>query len=143
VVYDTWAEMEVIGFCVPAGEQIGPGDRYIARQLAKVARRTPVIGVVTKTDVASSDQVAAQLVALGELLDFTGYVPVSAGSVFPLDSLSDALVAQLPPGPELSPDGDRTEDPERTLVAELIREAAREGVHDELPHSLAVTVEEM
>jgi len=143
VVYDTWAEMDVIGFCVPAGEKIGPGDRHIARELATVARRTPVIGVVTKTDLVSSEQVAEQLVALGDLLDFTEYVPVSAASDFQLETLSDLLVEQLPEGPELYPDGDLTEDPERTLVAELIREAALEGVHEELPHSLAVTVEEM
>ena len=71
VVYTTWAEMDVIGFCVPADERIGPGDRHIAAELAKVAGRIPVIGVVTKTDLVSPERVAEQLVALGELLDFT------------------------------------------------------------------------
>lgn len=143
VVYTTWAEVDVIGFCVPADEKIGPGDRHIAAELAKVARRTPVVGVVTKTDLVPPERVAEQLVALGELLDFSEYVPVSADDGFQLSTLTDVLVAALPPGPELYPEGDLTEDPERTLVAELVREAALEGVRDELPHSIAVTVEEM
>ena len=143
VVHATWSEMDVIGFCVPADEKIGPGDRHLAAELVKVARRAPVIGVVTKTDRVPADRVAAQLVALGELLDFTEYVPVSANSGYQLSTLADVLIKQLPEGPQLYPDGELTDDPERTLIAELIREAALEGVRDELPHSIAVTVEEM
>lgn len=143
VVHTTWAEVDVIGFCVPADEKIGPGDRHIAAELAKVARDTPVVGVVTKTDLVPAERVAERLVALGELLDFSEYVPVSAENGFQVATLTDVLVEALPAGPELYPDGDLTEDPERTLVAELVREAALEGVRDELPHSIAVTVEEM
>lgn len=143
VVHATWSEMDVIGFCVPADEKIGPGDRHIAAELVRIARRTPVIGVVTKTDRVPAEQVAAQLVALGELLDFTEYVPVSATSGYQLSTLADVLIKQLPVGPQLYPDGELTDDPERTLIAELIREAALEGVRDELPHSIAVTIEEM
>jgi len=143
LVYATWSEVDVVGLCVPADEKIGPGDRYIADQLRKVARRTPVIGVVTKTDLAERDQVVEQLAAMAELLDFADIVPVSAVDGFQLDTLADLLVKRLPEGPELYPDGELTDEPEQTLVAELIREAALEGVRDELPHSLAVTVEEM
>ncbi|MPY77804.1 MAG: GTPase Era [Actinophytocola sp.] len=143
LVYATWSEVDVVGLCVPADEKIGPGDRYIAGELRKVAKRTPVIGVVTKTDLTQRDQVAAQLVAMQELLDFAEIVPVSAKDGFQLDVLADLLVTRLPEGPELYPGGELTDEPEQTLVAELIREAALEGVRDELPHSLAVTIEEM
>ena len=143
LVYETWSEVDVVGFCVPADEKIGPGDRYIAEQLAKVAKRTPVVGVVTKTDLVDRDQVAHQLVALQEMMEFTDLVPVSAVDRNRMDVLSDVLVQQLPEGPQLYPDGDLTDEPETTLIAELIREAALEGVRDELPHSLAVGIEEM
>lgn len=143
LVYETWSEVDVVGFCVPANDKIGPGDRYIAESLAKTARRTPVVGVVTKTDLATKEQVAEQLVAVQELMDFTEIVPVSAVDRFQVDVLSDLLVGQLPEGPQLYPDGDLTDEPETTLIAELIREAALEGVRDELPHSLAVGIEEM
>ncbi|GAA5112899.1 GTPase Era [Haloechinothrix salitolerans] len=143
LVYATWSEVDVVGLCVPADEKIGPGDRYIAGELRKVAKRTPVIGIVTKTDLAPRDQVAAQLVAMQDLLDFAEIVPVSAKDGFQLDVLADLLVKRLPEGPELYPGGELTDEPEQTLVAELIREAALEGVRDELPHSLAVTIEEM
>jgi GTP-binding protein Era len=143
LVYETWSEVDVVGFCVPADQKIGPGDRYIAEQLAKVARRTPVLGIVTKTDLVSKQQVAEQLLALQQVMDFTELVPVSAVDEFQVDVLADLLIKQLPEGPQLYPGGELTDEPESTLVAELIREAALEGVRDELPHSLAVTVEEM
>lgn len=143
LVYETWSEVDVIGFCVPANQKIGPGDRYIAEQLAKVAKRTPVIGIVTKTDLVSKQRVAEQLVAVQELMDFTEIVPVSAVEEFQVQELADLLSAQLPEGPQLYPDGELTDEPESTLIGELIREAALEGVRDELPHSLAVTIEEM
>lgn len=143
VVRETWTEVDVIGFCVPADEKIGPGDRFIAGELAAISRRTPVIGVVTKTDAVRRDQVAEQLLALQDLMDFTDLVPVSAVDNFQVDTLADVLVPQLPEGPQLYPDGDLTEEPEETLIAELIREAILEGAREELPHSIAVTVEEM
>ena len=143
LVYSTWSEVDVVGFCVPANEKIGPGDKFIANELRKIAKRTPVIGVVTKTDLASQQQIAEQLLALQEVLDFAELIPVSAPSGFQVKTLEDLLVARLPEGPQLYPDGDLTDEPEQTLIAELIREASLEGVRDELPHSIAVTVEEM
>ncbi|MBQ0926116.1 GTPase Era [Saccharopolyspora endophytica] len=143
LVYETWSEVDVVGFCVPADEKVGPGDRFIAEQLKKVSRRTPVVGVVTKADLVPKQQVAEQLLALQEVMDFAELIPVSAKDSFQVDELSDVLVSQLPEGPQLYPDGELTDEPETTLIAELIREAALEGVRDELPHSLAVTVEEM
>ena len=148
VVLTTLAEVDVIGFCVPADEKIGPGDRYIAGQLATVARRTPVIAVVTKTDLAGRDVVAQRLVEVAAVAADVGaewaeVVPVSAKDGFQVGLLADLLVQRLPPGHPLYPDGELTDEPERVMIAELIREAALAGVRDELPHSIAVVVEEM
>lgn len=143
IVYSTWSEVDVVGFCVPANEKVGPGDRFIANELRKIAKRTPVVGVITKTDLASRQQIAEQLLALQGVMDFAELIPVSAVDGFQVKQLEDLLVRRLPEGPQLYPDGDLTDEPEQTLVAELIREAALEGVRDELPHSIAVTVEEM
>jgi GTP-binding protein Era len=142
LVRSTLTEVDVIGMCLPATEQIGPGDKYLAAELAGIAK-TPVVAIVTKTDVASREQVARQLVAVGELGDWADVVPVSAVSGFQLDVLADVLISHLPAGRALYPDGDLTDEPEEQLVAELIREAILEGVRDELPHSIAVVVEEM
>jgi GTPase len=143
----TLAEVDVIGFCLPATERIGPGDRYLADELAGLAGRagrgTPVVTIVTKTDQASGQQVAAQLAAVARLGDWADVVPVSAVTGFQLDVLADVLVSHLPEGQPLYPGGEETDEPENLLVAELIREAILEGVRDELPHSIAVVVEEM
>ena len=138
----TLTEVDVIGFCLPAAEPIGPGDKYLAAELAGLGK-TPVVAIVTKTDQASREQIAAQLAAVGQLGDWADVVPVSATSGFQLGVLADVLVSFLPPGRPLYPDGDLTDEPEQQLVAELIREAILEGVRDELPHSIAVVVEEM
>ncbi|WP_410648986.1 GTPase Era [Amycolatopsis sp. cmx-4-54] len=148
IVHSTWSEVDVVGLCVPANEKIGPGDRYIAAELKKIAQRrngsgTPVVGIVTKTDLVKPEQVAEQLLALQEVMEFAELIPVSAVDGFQVGALSDLLVRHLPEGPQLYPGGELTDEPEQTLVAELIREAALEGVRDELPHSIAVTVEEM
>jgi GTP-binding protein Era len=143
VVHSTWSEVDIIGFCVPANEKIGPGDRFIANELTKIAKRTPVVGVITKTDLVKPEQIVEQLLALQEVMEFADLIPVSAVDDFQVSELENLLVGKLPTGPQLYPDGDLTDEPEQTLVAELIREAALEGVTDELPHSIAVTVEEM
>jgi GTP-binding protein Era len=143
IVHATWSEVDVVGFCVPANEKIGPGDKFIAAELQKIAKRTPVLGIVTKTDLVQPQQVAEQLLALQKVMDFAELIPVSAVDGFQVGALADLLVGKLPEGPQLYPGGELTDEPEQTLVAELIREAALEGVRDELPHSIAVTVEEM
>jgi GTP-binding protein Era len=143
LVKGTYSEVDVIGLCIPADEAIGPGDRWIYDQIRAVAPRTTLVVIVTKTDKVSKEKIAAQLLAVNEL---TGgqceIVPVSA-TTGEVDVLIDVLVAQLEPGPAFYPDGELTDEPEETLMAELIREAALEGVHDELPHSLAVVIDEV
>jgi GTPase len=143
IVRSTLGEVDVIGFCIPADEKVGPGDRYIAEELRKIAARTPVIAIVTKTDVARRDVVGERLVEVAKLGDWADVVPVSARDGFQVDLLADLLVTRLPESPPLYPDGELTDEPERVMVAELIREAALAGVRDELPHSIAVVVEEM
>ncbi|MDQ3424383.1 MAG: GTPase Era, partial [Actinomycetota bacterium] len=142
IVRETYASVDVICFCVTADDKIGPGDRFIAAELAQVT--TPVVAVVTKTDKVSSRQaVGEQLLAVSKLADWAEVVPVSAVSDFQVGLLTDLLVARLPEGPALYPEGDLTDEPEQVLIGEFIREAALEGVRDELPHSIAVTVDEM
>ncbi|MBC3842277.1 GTPase Era [Streptacidiphilus sp. 4-A2] len=147
VVRSTWAEVDVIGFCVPADQKLGPGDKFIAKELAGI-KRTPKVAVVTKTDLVDSKQLAEQLIAISQLgvelgFEWAEIIPVSAVAGKQVDLLADLLVPLLPEGPLLYPEGDLTDEPEQIMVAELIREAALEGVRDELPHSLAVVVEEM
>jgi GTP-binding protein Era len=142
VVRTTLGEVDVIVFCVPADEKVGPGDKFIAAELNRIDK-TPVIAVVTKTDAAERSEVAAQLLALSGLGAWAEVVPVSAVAGEQVDLLADLLIARLPDGPPLYLDGELTDEPEMVMVAELIREAALEGVREELPHSLAVVVEEM
>ncbi|HEX4557871.1 MAG TPA: GTPase Era [Mycobacterium sp.] len=144
LVKDTYSEVDVIGLCIPADEKIGPGDRWICEQIRTIAPNTTLAVVVTKIDKVSKDRVAAQLLAVSELAGPDAeIVPVSATTGENLDVLTDVLAAQLPPGPAFYPDGELTDEPEEVLMAELIREAALEGVRDELPHSLAVVIEEI
>jgi GTPase len=147
LVRATWSEVDVVAVCFPANEKIGPGDRYIVSELAKV-RRTTKIAVATKTDLADGARIGRHLLDIAELgrqteTEWAEIVPVSAVSGDQVQLLADLFVAQLPEGPQLYPDGDLTDAPEEVLVAELIREAALDGVRDELPHSIAVLVEEM
>ena len=121
LVRETWAEVDVIGFCLPADQPIGPGDKFIAGELSQ-ATRTPKVAIVTKTDLVTHEEVGERLLEVSRLGESVGL---------------------LPPGPALYPEGELTDEPELIMVAELIREAALEGVRDELPHSIAVVVDEV
>lgn len=144
LVRDTYAEVDVIGLCIPADEAIGPGDRWIVDQIRAVAPKTTLVAIVTKIDKVPKDRVAAQLVAVSDLVGADAeIVPVSAVAGTQVDVLIGVLAAALPPGPAYYPDGELTDEPEEVLMAELIREAALEGVRDELPHSLAVVIDEV
>lgn len=142
LVRSTLTGVDVVGFCVPAAEPVGPGDAFLARELAALAA-TPVVAVVTKADVAAREVLASQLVAVSRLGDWADIVPVSAVTGYQLDVLADVLVSHLPEGGPLYPAGEVTDEPVEQRVAELIREAALEGVREELPHSIAVLVEEL
>jgi GTPase len=147
LVRTTWSEVDVVACCLPANERIGPGDRFLVGELARI-RRTPAIAVATKTDLVGSGRLAEHLAQVAELGEASGrewdeVVPVSATTADQVDLLRDLLIARLPTGPPLYPEGELTDAPEEQLVAELVREAALDELRDELPHSVAVVVEEM
>ena len=144
------AEVDVKVLTVPADEPVGPGDRFIAQELL-VPGRAPRLVVVTKADTVRPDVMATQLVAVTRLADDLGFewdevVPVSARDGFQVDLLTSLLLERVPLSPPLFETGDDAAVSDLPLdewIAELVREAALEGVHDELPHSLAVVVNEV
>lgn len=147
LVRATWTEVDVIGFCLAADEPTGPGDRKLAAELAAI-QRGPVIAIITKTDAASSDEVAARLGSIQQVaanvgLEVAEYVPLSSVDGANVDVLVDLLISRMPKGPQLFPAAQDTDEPEEAMCAELIREAALEDVVEELPHSIAVTIDEM
>lgn len=148
VVRATWTEVDVIGVCLPSNQKIGPGDTYLVGEIAALSARPSLVAIATKSDLVGPTRMAEHLMAIQALEEKLGIVwaeiiPVSATGDDQVDLLADELAALLPPGPALYPEGDISDEPEETLVAELIREAALEGVRDELPHSIAVEISEM
>ncbi len=141
VVRDTLSEVDVIVFCIPADQPVGTGDAFIARQLKEVS--TPIVVVVTKTDAASKKAITEQLVAASKLVEAREIVPVSAVSGDQVALLEDLLIGMLPEGPPMYPEEQTTDEDVERQIAELVREAALEKVRQEVPHSLAVTVEEI
>ena len=147
LVSETWSEVDVVAMCFPADEPIGPGDRFIATELAS-AKKVKKIAVVTKTDKVSKQAIGEQLLAVTRLgaelgIEWEEVIPVSAVAGDQVDLLANLLIQQLPVGSALYPEGELTDEPERVLIAEFIREAALEGVREELPHSIAVVVDDM
>jgi GTPase len=141
LVRGTLSEVDLILMLVDAAAGVGPGDRFLAGELAKVA--TPRFCVVNKMDAAPRARMAAALQAAGTLAGFAEIVPVSARTGDQLDLLVELVMRHLPEGRPLYPEGHTSDEPEQHLVAELIREKALTRVRDELPHSVAVLVEEM
>lgn len=146
LVRETLAAVDVIGFCLPADQKIGPGDRFITEDLAELrrGRRGPkVIAIVTKTDLVGRDVLAEHLVAVDQLLDVDEIVPISAVRNEQIDVLLEVIGRHLPEGPQLYPEEQLTEESRDDRISELIRESALEGVREELPHSIAVVVDEV
>lgn len=141
VVRDTLSDVDVVVFCVPADQPVGTGDRFIARQLREV--KAPIVVVVTKTDATGKKQVAEQLIAASQLVEAAEVVPLSAVKGEQVDLLEDLLISLLPEGPPLYPQEQTTDEDTERQLAELVREAALEKVFQEVPHSLAVTIEEI
>jgi GTPase len=142
IVLTTLGEVDLVAVCLPADEKVGPCDRFLVEQVSKV-RRKPTFAVVSKSDLVAPARMVEHLTAVERLAEWTEIVPVSAKLGTQVELLADLLVGALPEGGPLYPDGELTDEPEEVLVAELVREAALEGVRDELPHSIAVVVEEM
>ncbi len=145
LVRETLLDVDVVGFCLPADQRIGPGDSYIARELVELqgARRKPVVAIATKSDRVDRDRLAQHLMAIDQLGDWSAIIPCSATSGEQVEEVKQVLSAHLPLSPQLYPDGVLTDEPHVVMIAELVREAALEGVRDEMPHSLAVVVDEM
>jgi GTP-binding protein Era len=142
LVESTLGDVDVIGFCIPANEKIGPGDAFINEQLSKY-RRAKLVAVVTKCETVSRDALAQQLQAVAELREWQAIIPVSAVSGEQVVELAELLITMLPTSPALYPTDVATDESMEQRICELVREAALEGVHDELPHSIAVTIDEM
>ena len=142
IVQETLGEVDVIGLCLPANEKIGPGDRYINEQLDSFPRAKKV-AIVTKIDASSRPGVAQQLQAVSELRDWDAIIPISSFDKTQLDILATELVRLMPGSQALYPEGAVTDETTESRISELIREAALEGVTDELPHSIAVTIDDM
>lgn len=145
LVRETLLGVDVIGFCLPADQRPGPGDQYIAADLRELqrARRVPVVAIATKADAVDRGRLAEHLMAIDQLADWDEIVPCSALRGQQVDEVAGVLASYLPTSPPLYPPETVTDEPNVVMIAELVREAALEGVRDELPHSLAVVVEEM
>ncbi|MFC6707600.1 GTPase Era [Flexivirga alba] len=145
VVRETLMDVDVIGFCLPCDQRIGPGDQFIAAELAELrrGRKRPVIALATKSDTVDRERLAQHLVAIDQLGEWQEIVPCSATGGEQVGTVLEVLMKYLPESPKLYPDGVLTDEPDDVMVAELVREAALEGVRDELPHSIAVVVDEM
>ncbi len=141
MVREALSDVDVVAMCFPADQKVGPGDRFLAQQLLEM--NVPKIAVATKADLASPAEMTQHLVDIQELGEFAAIVPVSAKLGSGIETLEDVLISFLPKGPQLYPTGDVTDESDATLIAEYVREAALEGVRDELPHSIAVRVDEM
>jgi GTP-binding protein Era len=143
LVEQVLGDVDVIGLLVPAVDKVGPGDRRIAASLDGYPRAKKV-AIVTKTDLAGRDEIMERLMEVDSLReDWAAVIPLSAVTAEQLDVLSDELLALMPEGPALYPDDVVTDESTEDRIAEIIREAALEGVRDELPHSIAVTVEDV
>jgi len=145
LVRETLLDVDVVGFCLPADQRVGPGDTFIATELADLrrARRTPVVAIATKSDLVDRQRLAEHLIAIDGLGEWDAIVPCSATRGDQVEVVASELTSRLPLSPKLYPDDVITDEPEIVMIAELVREAALEGVRDELPHSLAVVVEEI
>jgi GTPase len=148
LVRETWSGVDVVGVCLPANQRIGPGDTYLVGQLAELPRKPHLVALATKSDLVSPARMAEHLTRIASLEEELGIrwasvIPVSAVTDDQVDVVANELITLLPPGPRYYPDGEITDEPTETMIAELIREAALEGVRDELPHSLMVVVDEM
>ena len=147
LVKQTWSEVDVIVFCIPADQKIGPGDKFIAQEIMKYSKK-PKIGVLTKIDNVKQNIIAERLVELDKLakelnFEWQEIIPLSSQTGENLEKLRELIIKYLPIGPELYPQEVITDESIETMVSEYIREAALEDLREELPHSLAVVVQKI
>ena len=145
LVRETLLQVDVVGFCLPADQRVGPGDQFIGAELVELrrAKRTPVVAIATKSDLGSRDRLAQHLMAIDAMTEWDAIIPCSATRGDQVDEVREVLAGFLPLSPPLYPEGTLSDESDTVMIAELVREAALEGVRDELPHSLAVVVDEI
>ena len=145
LVRETLLDVDVVGFCMPADQRVGPGDQFIAAELAELRRvkRKPVVALATKSDLVSRERLLEHLMTIDKLGEWDAIVPCSATRGDQVDEVRLVLVRLLPLSPPLYPDEVHTDEPDDVMIAELVQKTALKGVRDELPHSLAVVVEEI
>ena len=145
LVRETLLQVDVVGFCLPADQRVGPGDQFIGAELVELrrAKRTPVVAIATKSDLVSRDRLAQHLMAIDAMTEWDAIIPCSATRGDQVDEDREVLAGFLPLSPPLYPEGTLSDESDTVMIAELVREAALEGVRDELPHSLAVVVDEI
>jgi GTPase len=146
LVRDTWSGVDLVCFLVDVADGIGKGDRFLAGELAGV--RTPIVAVANKVDrLGDKAQLLPRLQTLTSLLgpdrEFADIVPVSAETGENVDRLLDVLVSHLQEGPRIFASGMVSDQPEAQLAAEILREKLIASMKQELPHSIAVTVDEI
>lgn len=140
-VEGTLQEVDAVLFVVDVAEKPGPGERFIVERLAKT--KQPVILVVNKIDTLPRKEALPAMAAYSKLYDFAGVVPISAKEKINLDDLLGEAKKYLPEGPQYYPDDMVTDQPERLIAAELVREKILGLTRDEVPHAVAVDVDEM
>lgn len=141
LVESNLSEVDLIAFCSPANESLGVGDRKIIADIGNLKAKK--IAVVTKVDTVSKQKLAEHLLAISQEAEWEEIIPVSALTGEQVELLVDLLIEKLPEGPLLYPDELVTEENDEDRICELVREAALELVRDELPHSLAVSLDEI
>ncbi len=141
MVSETLADVDVVVVCLPADEKVGPGDRYVTERAFET--RCPVIAVVTKRDRVAPGVLAEKLIAVDQMGEFAAIIPTSGTAGTQVEDLVELLIEHLPQSPPLYPPSAVSDESDEAMIAEFVREAALEGVRDELPHSIAVVVEEM
>ena len=138
---DSLKEVEAVLFLVAANEKRGPGDNFIIEQLQKV--KVPVYLCINKIDTLTKEDLLKVIVSYQDAYPFAGVIPISALEKENLDVLLDELTSKLPEGPQYFPEDMITDQPERLLISDMIREKILLTTRDEVPHSIAVEVEEM
>ena len=137
----TFKDADVILWLVEPGTQVGPGDRHIAEQLKNC--KLPVILVINKVDTVKKEEVAGFIETYRKLIDFADIVPASALRAQNLDTVIDYIFKYLPYGPQFYDEDTITDQPQRQIVVELIREKALRTLDEEIPHGIAVTIDTM
>ncbi len=140
LVYGSLEETDGVLFVLDATQKIGPGDRLIAERLSEAGATTIVI--VNKADIASNEQILEQLAEAGEW-GFAAYVPVSAKESDGIEIILEEIAPLLEEGPQFFPSDIHMDQPEQVYAAELIREKFLHRLREELPHSLAIVVDEI